>query len=129
MYRTAHTILNHIAVVETRDGISQIINGAIEVLTSNLDVKVAELLEPHYTTHAITYDYSLVQRVQKVQSERRRRKREEMLKQFLKCTIGDFDEPSRLQGLLEELEKSEPDMERHASSQAVDYMEAYYVVS
>jgi GTP-binding protein EngB required for normal cell division len=132
VYQTTRSILNHIAVDETADGIFRLINQGIDTLKNDVEQKVTELLEPHYNGHPITYNHYLIENVQKAQSERRRRSLEETLKKFFnsenlqrECTHSML--PINLLTLLET--RTEVDMELHASNLAVDFMQAYYKVS
>lgn len=132
VYRTMQAILDQITVDETADGIFRIVSAEIDTLKSDLNQKVAELLEPHYNSHPITYNHYLTDNVQKAQSDRRRRSFERTLKEFI--GIGSIEEgreyrvaPFKLLTLLEQ--HTENDMERYASDLAVDYMQAYYKVS
>lgn len=132
VYRTTQAILDQITVDETADGIFRIVSAEIDTLKSDLNQKVAELLEPHYNSHPITYNHYLTDNVQKAQSDRRRRSFERTLKEFI--GIGSIEEgreyrvaPFKLLTLLEQ--HTENDMERYASDLAVDYMQAYSKVS
>lgn len=102
-------------------------------MKSSLDAKVVELLDPHDIGHPITYNHYLTTNIQQIQSDRRRCAIETTLKETFELpeiTPGnsyvhvDF---SRLMTNL--VVRTEVDMERYASSLAVDYMEAYYQVS
>jgi len=133
VYRSTQATVGHIAADETSEDILQIINARIDVLHSDLIRKVAEMLEPHYTGHPVTYNHYLTDNVQKAQADRSRRKLEEAVKESINGTedIGAYDykmtlNPAKLTSLL--AQRTEPDMERYASDVAVDYMEAYYKV-
>ncbi|KAK3065245.1 hypothetical protein LTS18_004876 [Coniosporium uncinatum] len=134
VYRSTQATVGHIAADETSEDILQIINARIDVLHSDLIRKVAEMLEPHYTGHPVTYNHYLTDNVQKAQADRSRRKLEEAVKESINGTedIGAYDykmtlNPAKLTSLL--AQRTEPDMERYASDVAVDYMEAYYKVT
>jgi hypothetical protein len=129
VFQAAQAILNHVAVDEVEDGIFRIVSGRIDVLKTNLDQKVNQLLEPHYSSHPITYNHYLIDNVRNAQAERRRRSYETILKEFAGADhirgTRSVD-LSKLLPLLEE--RTEVDMERHAGDLAVDYMQAYYKV-
>jgi hypothetical protein len=131
VYVTIHAILDHIAVDETTEGIFRIISGRIDSLKGDLDQRVANLLDPHYTVHPITYNHYLTDNVQKAQADRRRQKFERNLINFMglssvKDESSIIVKAAELLSLLEE--STETDMERYASDLAVDYMQAYYKV-
>ncbi|KAJ9257405.1 hypothetical protein DTO207G8_2159 [Paecilomyces variotii] len=137
VYATINELLQHTAVEETSDGIfREIISPEMEVLKSNLQDKVNELLAPHHSSHPITYNRYLTDNVQRAQASRRREEIAKILQGFLNVT--DLDNSSQQMqmgcvnptGMLDSLvEISETDMERYASSAAIDYMEAYYKVA
>ncbi|OCK86956.1 interferon-induced GTP-binding protein Mx [Cenococcum geophilum 1.58] len=130
VFQAAQAILNHVAVDEVADGMFRIISERIDALKKNLDQKVTELLEPHYSSHPITYNHYLTDNVRKAQADRRRRGYETILKEFANADhiygVRSVD-LSKLLPLLEE--RTEVYMERHASDLAVDYMQAYYKVA
>jgi hypothetical protein len=108
------------------------ISGGIDALKTQLNLKVVELLDPHYSGHPITYNHYMTENVQKAQSERRRRNFEKILKEFLGEDIFKKGYPYEISPikLLEMLEqRTEVNMERYASELAVDYMQAYYKAS
>lgn len=136
VYRTTQAILGHIAVEETIESLLGVINKDIEVLKADLHRKILEVSEPHYNGHPITYNHYLTENVQKIQAKRRKINVEDAVKKafglkdiatgqtrFDKIT---FDLPRLVDNLMGD---TEADMERHASSMAVDYMQAYYRVS
>lgn len=131
VHKTTQAILEHVAVSEVADGIFQVVNGTIEQLKQEVDNKVAELLRPHSEGHPITYNHYLIDRVKKLQSDRQRRtaqaKFQEVLGEGLE--YGGHISAERYTMLLDALvEDSESDMELHAASRAVDYMQSYYKV-
>lgn len=131
VYRAIEAILEHTTAEETTEGIFRIVNARIDALKNDLNHKMAELLDPHYQGHPITYNHYLTDNVQKAQSKRRRRNFEAALKGFF--ATDDLDtahhhvNPLELLTLLDE--RSEIDMECYASELTVDYMQAYYKVS
>ncbi|KAF2664671.1 hypothetical protein BT63DRAFT_464767 [Microthyrium microscopicum] len=132
VYWVTGTIINHISVDETAAAIFQFVRTGIETLKLGLDEKVKELLGLHYSGHPITYNHYFTDNVQKAQAARKRRALEEALKSYF--GKQDFNreseynvDPSKLLTLLEE--RTEVDMEKHASDAAIDYMQAYYKVA
>ncbi|KAH8906407.1 hypothetical protein BR93DRAFT_750456 [Coniochaeta sp. PMI_546] len=137
VFQTTQAILGHVAVEETIGRLLGIINRGIEDLKIDLNCKVLEILSPHYNGHPITYNHYLTENVQKIQAQRKKAGIEDALKQ----TFGVQDIApgatrldkhitvnfSRLVATL--MGDTEADMERHASSVAVDYMQAYYKVA
>ncbi|KAN0076071.1 P-loop containing nucleoside triphosphate hydrolase protein [Elaphomyces granulatus] len=135
-YETINELLQHVAVEETTDRIlREIVNPEMETLKGDLEEKVKELLAPHYSGHPITYNHYLTENVQKAQAARRKREIETHLEKFLDISTfalsgyhinGGVDVGDLLNGLVQ---GTEADMERWASSTAIDYMEAYYKAS
>jgi hypothetical protein len=71
VHQVINDILEHVSVGETTEGIRRdIINAKMEILTQNLQEKVSEILNPHYSGHPITYNHYLTATVQKVPSLR-----------------------------------------------------------
>ncbi|KAI6365428.1 hypothetical protein MCOR25_005355 [Pyricularia grisea] len=130
---TAMAILDHVALPKTVSGIAAIIDERINSLKEQLEVKVRELLAPHYDGHPITYNHYLTDMVQKAQAKRRRRDVESFVKS--NTTLGQIEgsiERFSFSGLVQfllRMETIEPDMEKQASGLAVDYAEAYYKVA
>ncbi|KAF5127110.1 Interferon-induced GTP-binding protein Mx1 [Metarhizium anisopliae] len=130
VYDVAKTIVEHVAVEETAEGILQVINKAINSLSDELDSEFQKLLLPYRTVHPITYNHYLTDTVQKIQEKRRRHK----LREEFRKLLGDDEmrpvvhnvciNPSELIAQLED--HTEVDMESYACSLAIDYAEAYY---
>ncbi|KAL8303408.1 hypothetical protein RB600_007045 [Gaeumannomyces tritici] len=143
--RTALVILRYVALEKTLGGISAIVNEGIEKFKREVDDKVNELLAPHYEGLPITYNYYLMGMVQKAQSQRRARVLEGIIASSMvndnsraslaKARKGSSDNgityAHDVAALCTQFESKllEPDMEKQASSQAVDYSEAYYKVA
>ncbi|RWQ94531.1 P-loop containing nucleoside triphosphate hydrolase protein [Paecilomyces variotii] len=136
VYATIDELLQHIAVEETSNRIfREIIRPGMEVLNSDLQGKINELLAPHHSSHPITYNRYLTDNVQRAQASRRKEEIAKFLREFLHVT--NLDNSSRQmtiyvdpKGMLDSLvEIGETDMERYASSIAIDYMEAHYKVA
>lgn len=135
VYDIINELLQCTAVEETADGIlKEIINPQMEELKSNLEDKVKELLAPHYSSHPITYNHYLTHNVQEAQATRRKGEIGTILKESLRISnlnsaFSFTNHHTDMPNLLDRLIKvTEADMERYASSSAIDYMEAYYKV-
>jgi len=59
VYRSTQATLGHTAADETSEGILPILDARIDALHSELNQKIADLLDPHYTGHPITYERRL----------------------------------------------------------------------
>lgn len=136
VYRTTQAILDHVVVPEVADGVLRDINAGIEKLKIECGDKVTELLIPHDVGHPITYNHYLTDQVQKAQSDRFKKALESVVKRHL----GDFQgkesdvtyyTPNNSKALLVDAMSKiqETDMELHAASLAVNYMQAYYKAS
>ncbi|KAL2758434.1 hypothetical protein ACRALDRAFT_1080266 [Sodiomyces alcalophilus JCM 7366] len=118
--------------------ILRFVDERIESFKTDLDKKVAELLNPHCSIHPITYNHYLTDTVQKAQLARRRRVQKAKLEQFLRLDdiernqpvyqfdLGGTDIADFLDSLVED---AEADLDRFGCSLAVDYMQAYYTVA
>lgn len=133
--RTTQAIIDHVAVPEVADGVLHTLNTGIERLRADCNDKVTELLNPHDLGHPITYNHYLTDQVQKAQSDRRKKTLGREIKQVFgrDCFSPNYkavkSSAEDLTHLLNALAGSnEADMERHAASLAVDYMQAYYKV-
>lgn len=131
VYQTIRAILDHTTAKETTEGIFRVVSASVDALKRDLDGKMAELLDPHYRGHPITYNHYLTDNVQKAQSERRQRNYKVALKAFfetdnLEVTKLCHINPLELTTFLEQ--RIEVDMECYASELTVDYMQAYYKV-
>ncbi|KAF9882884.1 hypothetical protein FE257_004921 [Aspergillus nanangensis] len=87
----------------------EIIIPACESIKREIDSKTMELLVPHQKGHPITYNHYFTETLQKIRSDRREGELTKTLQQF----FG----------------RSEPDMLRFASIEALDCMLAYYKVA
>lgn len=106
---------------------------ALSQLLGGLNAKIKELLTPHQTGHPITYNHYFTETLQKVRNERNKEEYGRVLKNFFResslgVTYIDSQQVD-LQALLNALmQRTEPDMNRFACSEALDCMEAYYKV-
>jgi len=131
VYDAVTAIVEHSTVSDTTDGLLRVIHRGIDTLGRNLKEKVSQLLDLFYNMHPITYNHYLIDSVQRMQSERRRKSFGLALKAHL--GTDDLEDSTKyyLQPtqLLDIMDRSvETDMDRYASNSAMDYMQAYYKV-
>ncbi|KAI2635646.1 P-loop containing nucleoside triphosphate hydrolase protein [Hypomontagnella submonticulosa] len=103
----------------------ELINDALGQLNGELQNKVEEILRPHENVHPITYNHYLTENVQKIRIGRIR----ENITKGLKAVNVRLGYPTIDQYVDEIIKNTEVDMETVASSDAVDWMEAYYKVA
>ncbi|KAL9099779.1 MAG: hypothetical protein Q9163_004766 [Psora crenata] len=114
----------------------EVINPTMERYGQALEMKVAEVMEPHQKGHPITYNHYFTESIQKAREEHARKEQAQQLNAF----FGKPDEKGSFQikptqglsteNLLDALNKrTEADMDRYACSEAVDCMNAYYKVA
>ncbi|KAJ2897735.1 hypothetical protein MKZ38_004411 [Zalerion maritima] len=132
--RAVEDILQHVTADKTVEGVARICRVAIDALGRDLDHKVSELLDPHYNTHPITYNRYLTDKVQKIQSDRRRKATETAVRDYFNLQTGNINSACNAQVVLKALidridRRAEVNMERYASDLAIDYMQAYYKVA
>jgi hypothetical protein len=98
-----------------------------------LKAKTAELLKPHQTSHPITYNHYFTEALQKVRNERSQNEYTKIIESFFGVSSLHavyFDHGRDLRQLVTALvQRTEPDMNRFACSEALDCMEAYYKVN
>ncbi|KIH86345.1 hypothetical protein SPBR_08141 [Sporothrix brasiliensis 5110] len=122
--------LRHITVQDTAEKILQSrINPAMTTLKKDMADATDRLLAANITGHPVTYNHYLTETVQKVQNDRLRASLSNVL-----CSYSRDDgmtiPHSTIETLLDKLLRAtEPDMQRVAASNAIDYMEAYYKVA
>ncbi|KAH0565504.1 hypothetical protein GP486_001098 [Trichoglossum hirsutum] len=128
-------IVAHVADVATSKTLFQkIFEPALDQLLDTLNAKTAELLTPHQKGHPITYNHYFTETYQKVRNERKRNEYSKVIKDFFRVTSLEesayIQQPTDLQKLLDALtQRTEPDMNNFACSEALDCMEAYYKVA
>ena len=121
--RTAEGLL-HIVINPSMDSVKQL-----------LELKTAELLEPHQRGHPITYDHALTDSIQKARQSEWSAKTESKVRAFFGTSVGSTGaiatQSVNIDDLLESLSlvAKEVDMDRHICSEAIDCMQAYYEVS
>ncbi|KHO00775.1 interferon-induced GTP-binding protein Mx [Metarhizium album ARSEF 1941] len=119
------------AVESTAKRLGRFIRPAIDDLGKDLEASFQDLLRPYQNIHAITYNEALTAHVQKAQAERRRRNLKARLDESYPVEIAGSQRLTvSRQAILDMFKATEDaDMKSHASSLAVDYLEAYYNVS
>jgi GTP-binding protein EngB required for normal cell division len=137
-WKAARTFLKsavtHVADAATSKSLYQnVFVKAIDEILGALQVKANELIGPHQNGHPITYNHYFTETLQKVRSSRRVNEYSEVVGKFF--GQSDITEVEQIRGhfTLSKLVtalvgKTEPDMSKFASSEALDCMEAYYKV-
>ena len=128
--------LGHVTDENTRDGLDRIVFApAVEDYVKQLGSKIDEIMKPHRGGHPITYNHCFTETVQKARRDHEARKIADTLKSFFglhgHAPWGHVSNQQSIdiERLAKELSQTaEPDMERFASSEATDCMQAYYKV-
>lgn len=117
--------------------LSEIVEPAFNQIMESLGEKTKELLRPHQEGHPITYNQQFFEAFQKSRDDRRK---EEVIQAITQTFgISEVDCGSTNYGSLNThvnflhlvnslAQRSEPDMDRFAASEALDCMDAYYKV-
>jgi hypothetical protein len=124
---------NYVADAATSKALIQkIFEPALDQMLETLNGKSTELLTPHQKSHPITYNHYFTESLQKVRNERSKAEYTRILKDFFGASSLDsvhFSGYKDLRPLLASLgQRTEPDMNLFACSEALDCMEAYYKV-
>jgi hypothetical protein len=129
-------LVSHIADTSTRGVLFRtLVEPTLEQIVKDLKGKTAELLAPHQYGHPITYNHYFTETVQKVRKERSRAEFTRIIQNFFGIEslnpsvpqpYGDMDYHPLLDALMA---RNEPDLNRHACSEALDCMQAYYKVA
>lgn len=110
-----------------------IIQPSLYSLREKLKDMVAELLEPHLSIHPITYNDYLTETVQEIQTNRHKRKFDQVSRGVVTVdttTVNSkayHDVPLR-NLLLSLLQATTPDVREYSASLCADVAEAYYTV-
>jgi GTPase SAR1 family protein len=131
---TLNLVLEHTADPQTSEGLLRhIINPAIEPLKERLEAKAKEVLEPHQRGHPITYNHHLTDNIHKSRQKEWDKLLTEKVHGFFGTSESNclYNKAFDVRQLLTALRAaaSEADMDRHACSEAIDCMQAYYKVS
>ncbi|EFQ99281.1 interferon-induced GTP-binding protein Mx [Nannizzia gypsea CBS 118893] len=125
----------HVADAATAKALFQtVFEPALEKLLNGLQSKTSELLIPHREGHPITYNHYFIETYQQIQNERRKEEYSTIIRQFFKApdlhTLVNLGHRNDLHRLVESLVgRTERDMGRYASIEALDCMMAYYKVA
>lgn len=112
--------------------LQNIFDPALDQLLESLREKTTEMLIPHQKGHPITYNHYFTENLQKFRNQRNQDEYSKIVKQFFGVSSLEgfhYDgllNPSQLVSAL--VQRTEPDMNRFACSEALDCMEAYYNV-
>ncbi|MCJ1323323.1 hypothetical protein MMC15_008679 [Xylographa vitiligo] len=112
----------------------KIFEPALNQLLGTLNANTAELLAPHQKGHPITYNHYFTETLQNVRSERSRNEYSKIVEDFFDFSLIEspiyINQTKDLRQLVTALvQRTEPDMNRFACSEALDCMEAYYKVA
>ncbi len=111
----------------------KIFEPALNQLLGTLSTKTAELLKPHQKGHPITYNHYFTEALQKVRNERSKDEYTRIITDFFGTSSLNsvyLNQHRDLRPLVTALvERTEPDMNRFACSEALDCMKAYYKVA
>ncbi|RPA92075.1 dynamin family protein [Choiromyces venosus 120613-1] len=112
----------------------KIFKPALNQLLGILNAKTTELLTPHQKSHPITYNHYFTEALQKVRGERSKNEYTRIIQNFFGVVSLDLvhlaSQHKDLRPLVAALvQRTEPDMNRFACSEALDCMEAYYKVA
>ena len=112
----------------------KIFEPALNRLLGTLNANTAELLAPHQKGHPITYNHYFTETLQNVRSERSRNEYSKIVEDFFGFSSIEspiyINQTKDLRQLVTALvQRTEPDMNRFACSEALDCMEAYYKVA
>jgi hypothetical protein len=138
VWKAAKEFLNltttYIADAATSKALFQkIFEPALDQLLETLNAKSTELLTPHQKSHPITYNHYFTEALQKVRNERSKDEYTRIIENFFDVSSLDsvyLNQTKDLRPLVAALmQRTEPDMNRFACSEALDCMEAYYKVA
>ena len=138
-WKAAKEFLGHAAAyvadaTTSRALFQKIFEPALNRLLEILNEKTTELLTPHQRSHPITHNHYFTETLQKLCNERHQNEYSKIIKQFF--GVSSLEKPHYcgrnhdLHELVTTLvQRTEPDMNRFACSEALDCMEAYYKVN
>ncbi|KAH8768367.1 dynamin family protein [Diaporthe sp. PMI_573] len=115
--------------------LQEIIGPAIDNILMGLNAKTDDILKTYQRTHPITCNHYFTETIRKLRAERRRDECASAVRRFYgPPTLGRYDLTStnvNLSSLVDRIigGTTEPDMNRFAASEVLDYMEAYYKVA
>jgi hypothetical protein len=111
----------------------KIFEPALNQLLGTLNAKSTELLTPHQKSHPITYNHYFTEALQKVRNERSKDEYTRIIKDLFGVSSLEeayLNQCKDLCPLVAALvQRTEPDLNRFACSEALGCMEAYYTVA
>ena len=128
-------LISHIADASIGGILFQtLVEPALESIVKDAKRKTADLLAPHKYGHPITYNHYFTETVQQIKRERSRVELTRLIKDVFGVeSLGPsaheeyiFQDYRPLLNAL--MERSNPDMNQYACSEALDCMQAYYKV-
>lgn len=129
-------LVKHVADEASADVIlNTVVEPKLKVILTTLLTKTSSLLQPHQSGHPITYNHYMTDTLQKIRLEREKERVEKAVLTIFNATDLDYSvahcsSSPRLRDLIDHIvSNNEPNMERFAASEALDYMDAYYKVS
>lgn len=138
VWNAAREFLGHVAayiadVTTSKALFREIFEPALSQLLKDLKEKTAELLIPHQKSHPITYNQDFSESLQKLRNERNQNEYPNIVQQSFGVSSLQGTHHCRgthdLRQLVTSLvQRTEPDMNRFACSEALDCMHAYYKV-
>ena len=138
VWKAAKDFLGHVAAyiadaTSSNALFRKIVKPALDQLLETLNEKTTELLTPHRRSHPITYNHHFTESLQKLRNERNQNEYSKIVTDFFGVSSletsnycdGNYDLRQLVTTLVQ---RTEPDMNRFACSEALDCMEAYYKV-
>jgi GTP-binding protein EngB required for normal cell division len=128
-------LISHTADKSTCGALFQtLVEPALEEIIKDVEGKTLDLLAPHQHGHPITYNHYFTETVQQVREKRSREAFTRIIKEVF--NVQSLHPPGQghyvgtdYHPLLEKLmAHNNPDLNQHACSEALDYMQAYYKV-
>ncbi|KAI1464926.1 P-loop containing nucleoside triphosphate hydrolase protein [Daldinia caldariorum] len=125
---TVNDALSYIVGDDTKAKLwGELISDGLEKLNRQLHDKVDEILRPHEDGHPITYNHYLTENVQKIRTSRYQESIKYVLEEYERMLGVLPGTPEKMSEVITKL--TERNMETVASSDAIDWMEAYYKVA
>ncbi|KAH8749408.1 interferon-induced GTP-binding protein Mx [Hyaloscypha sp. PMI_1271] len=111
----------------------KIFEPALKEILGTLNTKSTEMLTPHQKSHPITYNHYFTEALQRVRNERSKDEYTRIIGDFFGASSIEsvyLNQTRDLRPLVATLvQRTEPDMNRFACSEALDCMVAYYKVA
>jgi GTPase SAR1 family protein len=132
--RFVRLVVAHTADPSTAKALQdEVVEPAMRDIFKAMRDKTTELLNPHQYGHPITYNQLFVETLERLRLERRQREPERILRRFFRVDMladTSLNGVYNLRSLANSLAAAaEPDVKRSAASDALDCLNAYYLVS